>query len=175
MSWKAQWRWGGGGREAGETVPPYASDKGLFQAQRVRFLRCFGLEKGLDYDQCNLKRGYVSKKLLERTVWLDVFMKTLLTAVCLAWKWALLFRFCLIAPYQVYTLLYCQQPLMEKVVETPDTGVENGIFWPELRSWFEEMACAWTPLSRNNCEKFFALTVCQYFVHVHARTGRNRL
>lgn len=53
---------GRGGREAGETVPPYASDKGLFQAQRVRFLRCFGLEKGLDYDQCNLKRGYVSQR-----------------------------------------------------------------------------------------------------------------
>lgn len=31
-------------------------------------------------------------------------------------------------------LLYCQQQLMEKVVETPDTGVENGMFWPELRS-----------------------------------------
>ena len=38
------------------------------------------------------------------------------------------------APYQVYPLLYCQQQLMEKVVETPDTGVENGMFWPELRS-----------------------------------------
>ena len=31
---------------------------------------------------------------------------------------------------------------MEKVVEAPDTGVENGMFWPELRSLFEEMACA---------------------------------
>lgn len=52
---------GGGGRQ-GRRSSPYASDEGLFQAQRVRSLRCFGLEKGLDYDQCNLKRGYVSQR-----------------------------------------------------------------------------------------------------------------
>ena len=53
---------GGGGGRQGRRSSPYASDKSLFQAQRVRFLRCFGLETGLDYDQCNLKRGYVSQR-----------------------------------------------------------------------------------------------------------------